>query len=75
MIIKGIHIEDSFQFQIFVEIVILPIDIGIYGQCATNICLMLYEYMGKGNKIYAKCVKKYMGGVPLGSDTRPFLII
>ena len=32
---------------------------------------MLYEYMGKGNKIYAKCVKKYMGGVPLGSDTRP----
>ena len=31
--------------------------------------------MGKGNKIYAKCVKKYMGGVPLGSDTRPNQII
>ena len=36
-----------------------------------NICLMLYEYMGKGTNIYGKCVKKYMGGVPLGSDTRP----
>ena len=31
---------------------------------------MLYEYMGKGTNIYGKCVNKYMGGVPLGSDTR-----
>ena len=36
-----------------------------------NICLMLYEYMGKGKQIYGYCVKKYMGGVPLGSDTCP----
>ena len=55
----------------FVENVILPNDTGIYGYCAINICLMLYEYMGKGTKIYGKCVKKYMGGVPLGCDTRP----